>query len=840
MHHVHGGRSAGGASPAPSPTGIDRARQASAAAARAVRAHRLAAIGPSETFDVEHECSARRLPAGRRRLPLPLPHRAPLLRRHVGHLAGVRHPAGRRGVDRRAAAAAAAAGPGRRRRARGARPTRSRPAGVGTAPPTRCRRPGCPKGYDASGVGLGRGGRAHRRRARDRRPRGRATARRRPGVRPPILFDPHRTAGLPDAAAPSRRPPAVRARTRPGRPHHRPRPDGLRRTTREPTGAVAVSGGHDLRTFSMRAMELPVPLNARLGPRRSGRDPVRPRRGRRGVQRRSGRRSPLAVRANAGEHCVDVRSPTRCPTTPTIRSARSARTSTSCSSTSRSVTGSTPGSTSSRRCGRSLSRAHRSPTPRPPARRASPSAMPIASAWARSSVSAWRRGRGSRSDASTPSKREARSCSTAPLERPHPAGATVSTEFVRHRWYPDVQVGTAYFHDHVNGIRTWQHGLVGAVVVEPPGATYHDPTTGAEVSSGALVDVHVDGDTPVSADISGSFREFVAFIQEPSRLTNVDRSPGTNLNLRAEPLDRRDGPAEQLFSSTVHGDPATPLVRAYVGDPVVVRATVGGTNEVHTWHLDGHWFRDEPWSQHSRPTFTTHLGISERKDMSILAAGGPQQRAGDYLYSDGRALKLQEGAWGLLRVLEGSSDDSLTALPGHDPPIDPPPPICPLSAPRRTYAVTAVELPLPMLGAEPGLAFVEASQLDAVRSERARRPLSYCALRWATASRSRWTTSSRQVRRRSHCTPTGWHTTPQSRAASKLGTTPHRRSPSGHVGPSRSSPTPSTGRARRCCGTAATSHTPGHTACTGPSRSPRHGRRRRPGVMVDRRAHARR
>ena len=102
--------------------------------------------------------------------------------------------------------------------------------------------------------------------------------------------------------------------------------------------------------------------------------------------------------------------------------------------------------------------------------------------------------------------------------------------------------------------------------------------------------------------------------------------------------------------------------------------------------------------------------------MSIPAAGGPQQRAGDYLYSDGRALKLQEGAWGLLRVLEGPTDDSLAALPGHDPPVDPPPPICPPTAPRRAYAVTAVELALPMLGAEPGRAFVEASHLDAVLS----------------------------------------------------------------------------------------------------------------------------
>ena len=69
-------------------------------------------IGPSETFDVEHEC--RRAAASRVRATIlvPLPHRPPLLRRHVGDLAGVRHAPGRPVVDRRAAAAAGAARPG--------------------------------------------------------------------------------------------------------------------------------------------------------------------------------------------------------------------------------------------------------------------------------------------------------------------------------------------------------------------------------------------------------------------------------------------------------------------------------------------------------------------------------------------------------------------------------------------------------------------------------------------------------------------------------------------------------------------------------------------------------
>jgi uncharacterized protein (TIGR03382 family) len=300
-----------------------------------------------------------------------------------------------------------------------------------------------------------------------------------------------------------------------------------------------------------------------------------------------------------------------------------------------------------------------------------------------------------------------------PLDNAHPVGAVVSAEFVRYRWYPDAQVGTSYFHDHVNGVQTWQHGLVGALVVEPPGSTYHDPSTGAEISSGALADIHVPGDEPVSADIKGSFREWVCFLQDGSKLTNVDRSPGSNISFRAEPLDRRRGDPASLLSSRTHGDPATPLIRAYVGDPIVVRATVSGTNEVHTWHLDGHWFRREPWSTDSAPTSTARLGISERMDLSIPAAGGPQQRAGDYLYSNGRALKLREGAWGLFRVHAGPARDDLHPLPGHAPSGRPPPPLCPADAPMRRYDLAAVETRLPMLAPRLGRAFVPLDQADA-------------------------------------------------------------------------------------------------------------------------------
>src|SRR6185295_2726544 len=100
----------------------------------------------------------------------------------------------------------------------------------------------------------------------------------------------------------------------------------------------------------------------------------------------------------------------------------------------------------------------------------------------------------------------------APIAHAHAPGEIVSSEFVRYRWYPDVQFGTAYFHDHVNALASWKHGLFGALISEPPGSSYHDPVTGAALASGTIADVHTD--RPVSVDVTGSFREIALFLQD--------------------------------------------------------------------------------------------------------------------------------------------------------------------------------------------------------------------------------------------------------------------------------------------------------------------------------------
>lgn len=304
-----------------------------------------------------------------------------------------------------------------------------------------------------------------------------------------------------------------------------------------------------------------------------------------------------------------------------------------------------------------------------------------------------------------------------PLGFDHAAGEIVSSEFVRYRWFPDVQFGTAYFHDHVAALDSWKHGLFGALVAEPPDARFLHPHTGEALRSGPLADVHTDA--AVSADVTGSFRELVLFLQDDNPLTRIGGSSGSSLNLRVEPLEDRAKDPAALLASDAHGDPETPIVEAYAGDPVVLRGLVSATNDLHTLHVDGHSFRREPFSGASSRTSTARLGISERFDAYIPSAGGPLQTPADYLIRNGRDFKFREGSWALLRVHDPRAEVALRSLPrdAADPPSGDPP-SCPLEAPQAHFELAAVEAPLPMLEGAAGRVFALERDVAALISGR--------------------------------------------------------------------------------------------------------------------------
>ena len=301
--------------------------------------------------------------------------------------------------------------------------------------------------------------------------------------------------------------------------------------------------------------------------------------------------------------------------------------------------------------------------------------------------------------------------STVTLNKPilntHPAGEWAGVEFTQYRWYPDVEMDNVFFHDHVNGIYGWSHGMVGQLVVEPFGSTYHDPVTGAEIKSGTIADIHasptcaappgmMDGCHLIPGVIDGSFREFVLW-------TINDHDPvEATLNLRAEPwADRSTNPRLRFSSNSPQGDPFTPLLRAYVGDPVVIRnINVGqGTNVLH---IDGHTTYWEPRYRdalgiESSPVDSLHMTVSEKFTLVLNGgAGGPKHVPGDYIYFSGENRRFESGAWGLMRVLPGPVGD-LQPLPGLSSPLAQQT-TCPAGAPMHRFNISAVDLPTTLAG----------------------------------------------------------------------------------------------------------------------------------------------
>ncbi len=254
--------------------------------------------------------------------------------------------------------------------------------------------------------------------------------------------------------------------------------------------------------------------------------------------------------------------------------------------------------------------------------------------------------------------------------------AQTHDEQVHYRWWCDVELGTVYWHDHSLLKDSLPHGLFAATIVEPRDSTYHDPQTGSQLyirnsediisrtssrNGLALADIRIG----VNGGGKSSFREVVP-------LFNDGRRNRKSINLRSEPLVRREKPLkarttpfdvrwdragrpqilggnEMRFSSILHGDPVTPIWRAFEGDPIRIRVEGSGPDEIHTLNLHGHRWRYE----HNNPNSTFRdfvlAGVSEAFSFTT----DPMVRApeGDYLYSDPSEDDLIErGKWGLLRI----------------------------------------------------------------------------------------------------------------------------------------------------------------------------------------------
>jgi hypothetical protein len=125
------------------------------------------------------------------------------------------------------------------------------------------------------------------------------------------------------------------------------------------------------------------------------------------------------------------------------------------------------------------------------------------------------------------------------------------------------------------------------------------------------------------------------------------------LNYRSAP--RSDGP-NAFSSATNGGDPPTPILRAYAGDPMRVHALgAPGNEQVHVFSLGGFSWRIEPDIERGEEVESRVLVPWASIDAHVLGgAGGRNGSLGDFFVGDLRRPFTLAGIWSLQRVLSSA------------------------------------------------------------------------------------------------------------------------------------------------------------------------------------------
>lgn len=113
---------------------------------------------------------------------------------------------------------------------------------------------------------------------------------------------------------------------------------------------------------------------------------------------------------------------------------------------------------------------------------------------------------------------------------------------------------------------------------------------------------------------------------------------------------KRDPRISRIFSSKIHGDPATPLFKAYSGDRVILRTFMPADKPRNvSFTIHGHMWKEQQRDPKSRLIpLKGAISIGNTYNMELEnGASCP----GDYLYRSG-SLKwdVESGMWGIFRV----------------------------------------------------------------------------------------------------------------------------------------------------------------------------------------------
>lgn len=194
------------------------------------------------------------------------------------------------------------------------------------------------------------------------------------------------------------------------------------------------------------------------------------------------------------------------------------------------------------------------------------------------------------------------------------------------RFYANEELNTVFFHDHLFANSHQQHGMFGALIIEPAGSVFLNPKNGKPLKSGA--------NAVIKKANGESYREFAMFVHDfallfdkhgkplnPPEHPGSDDDPGVmGISYRCEPmrerLKKKNDPSH-IFSSRRYGDPATPILETYPGDPMVIRLLDGAHEEQHAFNINGMSWRKEITDAVSPLVAEQTIGISEAFNIRV-------------------------------------------------------------------------------------------------------------------------------------------------------------------------------------------------------------------------------
>ena len=157
-------------------------------------------------------------------------------------------------------------------------------------------------------------------------------------------------------------------------------------------------------------------------------------------------------------------------------------------------------------------------------------------------------------------------------------------ESKKYIWHADREYGACIIQSFGDMRNHRYHGLFGAIIIEPAGSLWYRNFSFAKSI--------YDEEAVITAPGIESFRECVVMVQNGIRMLDANGElVKTAVSDEGEILDaedtgekgynyrserfanrlRRDRRISKIFSSRIHGDPATPVFQAYAGERVIFR-----------------------------------------------------------------------------------------------------------------------------------------------------------------------------------------------------------------------------------------------------------------------------